>query len=124
MSKVVNFGRLAGQKQTSTIQANVIIIKLKVQISLRLREIHHSSNISILFDLSICILIFEVYKNERVGKDVYRNNYFNEQMKSLIISSLELVISRLATMMIGKHRRADDALITVARKVVLLPENF
>ncbi|KRZ22550.1 hypothetical protein T4B_9179 [Trichinella pseudospiralis] len=110
MSKVVNFGRLAGQKQTSTIQANVIIIKLKVQISL--------------FDLSICILIFEVYKNERVGKDVYRNNYFNEQMKSLIISSLELVISRLATMMIGKHRRADDALITVARKVVLLPENF
>ncbi|KRZ59052.1 hypothetical protein T02_1969 [Trichinella nativa] len=68
---------------------------------------------------------------------IQANNYFNEQkiqtLKNLLCAVdsfvefsaiLELVISRLATMMIGKHRRADDALITVARKIVLLPENF
>ncbi|KRX41689.1 hypothetical protein T05_4625 [Trichinella murrelli] len=61
---------------------------------------------------------------------IQANNYFNEHLLCTVdlfvefSAILELVISRLATMMIGKHRRADDALITVARKIVLLPENF
>ncbi|KRX27535.1 hypothetical protein T07_9337 [Trichinella nelsoni] len=107
----LNIGRFVDRQQTSTIQANTDSSNFEITSY----DFIVSANAK--YQMENCF-------NEHLLCAVDSFVEFSAMMKSLIISSLELVISRLATMMIGKHRRADDALITVARKIVLLPENF